>query len=273
MWIGGGDLLRLLRDELAVRCDGTPAGAAGAPPFALLLQEVWRYAPGLPVVEPSRIVPFSIDPGRQEGEDPDIVTAADRCGLSLVYVPSGRNGPDSGPRPSEDKGNAIVSNLILSEPVAFDLPLEGGRKVAVGATVTATDGTTLRVVSVHLDVASTLVRTVLSGNGTRVRQAMGLVDALTRTPDTGLGVDATVVGADMNTWAGNEAALQRMFMAFPQSPPWDGLPTRAGVPADHIFFEAESGARLAPSSYARIEDRYGSDHHPRRLSISRSESR
>ena len=163
--------------------------------------------------------------------------------------------------------------MRLHEPIAFDLPLEGGRKVAVAATVDGPGGARVRVVSLHLDVASTLVRTVFSGNQTRVRQAMGLVDGLERAEADGYAVDATVVGADMNTWAGNEAALKRMWEVFPESPPWDGLGTRAGVPTDHVFFRAAAGSNLTWITYQRVGERYGSDHHPRRLLVSPGASR
>lgn len=265
MNIGGGDLYRMLRDRTGLDC--TAASVRGpSRPFVVLLQEVWRYSANLPEAPPSRFIPWTIDPdGSDEG--PDIVEVAERCGLALVYVPSARNGPDTDSRPHEDKGNAILSSLPLADPIALDLPLEGGRKVAVAATVSGDEGCGLRVVSVHLDVASTLVRTVLSGNQTRVRQAMGIVDGLARAEEDGYDVDGTLVGADMNTWAGNEAALQRMREAFPESPEWDGLDTRGGFPADHVFFRTGAGSALTVGAYARVEETYGSDHHPRRASV------
>jgi endonuclease/exonuclease/phosphatase family metal-dependent hydrolase len=267
MQIGGGDLYRMLSDQLGVDCTAGPMGASRAAPFVVLLQEVWRYSEELPQVEGSRIIPWTIDPGRAEGEDPDIVDAARRCGLALVYVPSARNGPDTGSRPNEDKGNAILSNVPLGVPLAIDLPLEGGRKVAVAATVQAPGGQGVRVVSAHLDVASTLVRTVLSGNQTRVRQAMGLVGGLARAEQDGYTADATIVGADMNTWAGNEATLTKMREAFPQSPAWDGLGTRGPFPTDHIFFRARDTAAFGVEGYERVDDAYSSDHHARRMEL------
>lgn len=267
MWIGGGDLYRMLRHELGVDCEADPGTAATARPFVVLLQEVWRYSPDLPDVEEGRNIPWTIDPGRGSGENLDIVEAARRCGLALVYVPSARNGPDTGSRPDEDKGNAILSNLRLSTPIAIDLPLEGGRKVAVAATLAGVDGRTVRVVSAHLDVASTLVRTVFSGFQTRVRQAMGLVDGLERAEADGYMPDATLIGADMNTWAGNESTLKKMRVAFPQSPEWDGLPTRGLFPTDHIFFRAREPSAFEVDGYGRVEDTYSSDHHARRLEL------
>lgn len=266
-WIGGGDLYRMLDEQLGVDCASGPTGAARAAPFVLLLQEVWRYSAGLPEVEGSRIIPWTIDPRNVGDDGPDIVDLARQCGLALVYVPSARNGPDTGSRPHEDKGNAILANVPLGTPLAIDLPLEGGRKVAVAATVSAPGGQSVRVVSAHLDVASTLVRTVLSGNQTRVRQALGLVAALDRAEQDGYGADATVVGADMNTWAGNEATLSRMREAFPQSPTWDGRSTRGPFPTDHIFFRTRETTAFDVEGYHRVDDAYSSDHHARRLEL------
>jgi len=120
-------------------------------------------------------------------------------------------------------------------------------------------------VSAHLDVASTLVRTVFSGYQTRVRQAMGLVEGLAMAEQDGLAADATLVGADMNTWAGNESTLTRMWRAFPDSPEWDGLGTRGGFPTDHIFFREGQGTPFEVQAYGRVEESYSSDHHARRL--------
>jgi endonuclease/exonuclease/phosphatase family metal-dependent hydrolase len=263
LWIGGGDLERMLAEELGFDCSRAASSADRAvAPFVVLLQEVWRYSDALPEVEAGREVPWPIDPETRTG---DIVDAARRCGLALVYVPSARNGPDDGPRPKEDKGNAVLSNVPLTSPLAIDLPVEGGRKVAVAATVAAPDGGRVRVVAVHLDVASTLFRTVFSGFQTRGRQAMGLVDGLDRAEEAGYTVDATVVGADMNTWAGNESALTRIRAAFPDSPPWDGRNTRGPFPTDHILYRAREEASLTVEEYVRVEDAYASDHHARAL--------
>ena len=60
----------------------------------------------------------------------DIVAISRELGLSLIYVPSMRNGgsPDD---PAEDRGNAILSTLPLSEPVAVELPGERQRRVVI----------------------------------------------------------------------------------------------------------------------------------------------
>ena len=269
MQIGGGDLFRFLETELGLDCaDSGPTFDSRARPFVVLLQEVYRFSADLPVVESSESIPLTIDHhGERPGEEPDIVEVAQRCGLSFVYVPSARNGPDSGTRPHEDKGNAILATLPLTDPLALDLPYEGGRKVAVAATVRAPDGAALRVVSAHLDVASTLFRTLISGNQTRARQVSGLIDSLDRAQRDGLRVAATVVGGDLNTWAGNETTVKLMRRHFPESPAWDGLGTRGSFPPDHMFFRRGAGVPLAIEGYRRIENAYHSDHNGRRLTV------
>ena len=279
MQINGGDLYGFLAGELGLDCSGAvPRLEPGRPPFVLLLQEAWRYSDSLPFVEPSRIVPWTIDEdtGDWETDTPrpalegehDIVATAEACGLSLVYVPSARNGPDTGGRPQEDKGNAILSTLPLTTPIALDLPLEGGRKVAVAATVGGPEAGRLRVVSSHFDVASTLVRGLISGNQTRTRQARGLIDGLARAGRDGPLPDAVLVGGDFNTWAANETTLKTMRQAFPDSPEWDGLPTRGSFPPDHVFFRGTRGSDLFRiEGYRRVGELYGSDHHARRVTV------
>jgi endonuclease/exonuclease/phosphatase family metal-dependent hydrolase len=278
MQINGGDLYGFMAGEFGLDCSGPrPVLESGRPPFVLLLQEAWRYSDSLPFTEPSRIVPWAIDEENDgawdvsaprpvlEGEH-DIVETAEACGLSLVYVPSARNGPDTGSRPREDKGNAILSVLPMTTPIALDLPLEGGRKVAVAATVRAPDGGRVRVATSHLDVASTLVRGLLSGNQTRSRQAKGLIDGLAQAGSDGPPTNAVVVGGDFNAWVSSETALKLMREAFPESPEWDGLGTRGAFPPDHIFFQQLEEAYLI-EDYQRVGELYGSDHNARRVTL------
>lgn len=267
-FLGGGDIERFLDRELGLECEpGAPRLRVGSRPFVLMLQEAWRRSEDLPFVDDSPEVPWMMGPSGEVPADASIVRVAERCGLALVYVPSARNGSDSGPRPREDKGNAILSTLPLTDAVALDLPLEAGRKVAVGASVAAPDGALVRMVSAHLDVASTFVRTLLTGNQTRARQAAGLIEGLERAEADGPGVGGTVVGSDLNTWAANETALRLMRRAFPQSPEWDRFGTRGIYPADHILLRHDPGVTLTLTDYRRIENAYGSDHHGRRATL------
>ena len=257
-YVGGGDLVAFLAEELKFECD-LEERPAPAPlfHFVILLQEVYRASASLPEARSGPTIPWRIEPDPPPGGRRDIVDVAELCGLALLYVPSARNGPDEPGQVAEDKGNAILSTLPLAALAAIELPFEAGRKVAVVATIPGPNGERIRVVSVHLDVASTLARTLVSGNATRLRQALGLVAALDSMENL-----TTVVGGDFNTGSGDESALKRLAIHFPDSPPWDGQPTRGPFPADHILFRTVGGGRidLVEGSYRRIDGRYGSDH-------------
>jgi endonuclease/exonuclease/phosphatase family metal-dependent hydrolase len=282
--IGGGDVPLFLREVLGYGCHPTsPELSAGFSHFLLLIQEAYRRSDAIPDVPesfrfPPRIVPESAPEGW-----PDIVELARDCGLALFYVPSARNGPETVAGEREDKGNAILSTLPLSDLVAIELPFEAGRKVAVGATIAARNGMQLRVVSVHLDVASTLYRTLTSGNTSRLRQVVGLIKALALIEAGGVtsgmtavgsgavscgplpGPISTMVAGDFNTWSAGESTIDQLRLCFPDSPPWDGKPTSWKFPTDFIFFRqaADGGVSLLGGSERRVEKRYGSDHHAR----------
>lgn len=268
--VGGGDLFAFLEAETGLDCSDLSAAVASGPgPFVVLIQEAWRRSEDLPIIEGGSNVPWTVDPDRGPDGGADIVEVAERCGLALLYVPSARNGPDSGDRPREDKGNAILSSVPLTAPIAIDLPFEAGRKVAVAATVRAPQGERVRVVSAHLDVASTLTRTLLSGDQTRARQADGLIDGLRKAEDDGPLNGVTVVGGDFNSWSARETAIKRMRAAFPESPDWDGRDTwrPIGLPLDHFFFRRGPFENVSVSGHARLDEHYGSDHFGRRLVI------
>ena len=268
MNIGVKNLYRMLRAEFGLDCSAArPSVRSGRPPFVLLLQEVWRYSASLPQLEGGSVVPRVIDAERETEPTPDIVVAAKACGLALVYVPSARNGVDDDDRPDEDNGNAILSTLPLSTPIAMDLPLEGGRKVAVAATVYGPGGQRVRLVSAQLEVVSTLVRTLLSGNQTRARQTNGLIDAIDRAEADGPLTAVNLIGGDFNTWTSTESSLKLMRQAFPESLEWDGLDTRGGFPSDHIFFRRKSFTMYSLDGYRRLEDSYGSDHTGRGVTL------
>jgi endonuclease/exonuclease/phosphatase (EEP) superfamily protein YafD len=82
-----------------------------------------------------------------------------------------------------------------------------------------------------------------------------------------LPVDApTVLAGDLNTWSLGplESAVDFLVSRFPDSPPPpDGATfgTDWGYSRrlDHMFFRLPAGWT---ARYERVEDRYGSDHHP-----------
>ena len=72
VFLGGGDIMALLTEELGFTCD--PEGAEGGSPpfhFVILLQEVFRVSSSLPEVQPGPTIPWRIDsdppPGGQIG--------------------------------------------------------------------------------------------------------------------------------------------------------------------------------------------------------------
>src|SRR4030095_974677 len=135
---------------------------------------------------------------RAVGRGPDVATIAKSLGVALFYVPSMRNGIAS--VDPEDRGNAILSTLDLSDPVVVELPMENQRRNAVVATVQAQarDGSpwVLRVANVHLDTALAITRG--GPFAARRRQAHALIDSL-RTPED----VPTVLAGDFNTWGGS----------------------------------------------------------------------
>jgi endonuclease/exonuclease/phosphatase family metal-dependent hydrolase len=261
----GGDLLGFIAAELDWTCGAEPRPGPRFSHFVLLLQEVPRWSEEVPQAPPGSAVARLIAPRERPGAPLDIVAAARTCGLALAYLPSARNGRTERAGARQDKGNAILSTLPLSDIVAIELPFAAQRRVEVAATVRLTPLDSLRAVSLHFDVSSTLFRTVVTGNSGRARQGDALLEALRRVELTRGGALATVLAGDANTWSADETVLKRLRHAFPDSPAWDGKPTRQIFPTDHIFFRRAGwgGAALVEGSYRRIENRYASDHHPR----------
>jgi endonuclease/exonuclease/phosphatase family metal-dependent hydrolase len=286
---GAADPLSFLSEELGLSCTSAgPNIGPGFGHFVLLLQEVFRRSDSLPVVQKGSTIPPPLKEEHRPGERIDIAELAERCGLALIYIPSMRNGASEEGGTGEDRGNAILSTLPLSDFIAVELPFEAQRRVGVAATIHSPTGDSLRVVSLHLDVSSSLERTLRTGNSTRLRQGLGLVEALRDVelsraagydpalaacyPECPPGAEvrytiATIAAGDFNTWSNDDTALLHLREHFPDSPDWDGLPTKNAYPADHILFReaADGGIDWVEGTYRRIEDRYHSDHWARSL--------
>ncbi len=276
--VGGGHLVELLEGELGFSCDQqTRATAESFSHFVLLLQEVYRRSERVPDLPAQSAIPRRIMPDERPEAGLDIVGVARECGLALVYIPSMRNGHQSYDGGREDRGNAILSTLALSDFIAIEIPFEASRKVAVGATVRTARGDSLRLISVHLDVSASLFRIFTTGNATRVRQSRGFVEALAMAEEARGGVSAgypiaTVAAGDFNTWSVDDTAIRETRKSFPDSPASNGVPTRGGFPTDFIFFREANdggggeggggggGVALIEDSFRRIEDAYDSDH-------------
>jgi endonuclease/exonuclease/phosphatase family metal-dependent hydrolase len=248
--VDGGDLPALVSDLRAGRLTG------GSPirDFVVLLQEAVRGGPAVPSLSPAAPVPSRVDEQPPDGRD--IVDLARTLGLALFYVPSMRNGREAAEREREDRGNAILSTLALTDLIAIELPFGRHRRVAIGARLAEADAfTQLHVISAHLDASAGGRRLWIFSSGLRSRQARHLIDALSP-------LETAVIGADLNTWSEGpaEPAHVQLRRAFPQTDAPRLQPTfRLPLRLDYMLF------RLPPGWSAgsrRIDDRFGSDHYP-----------
>src|SRR5215207_2207069 len=106
--------------------------------FVLLLQELFRRGSDVPRFATDVRSAYAIK--ARNPNAPDARDYAAALGLSIVYVPSMRNGPEL----QEDRGNAIVSTEPLIDPFAFELPFERQRRVAIGAAIRVRSATGVR---------------------------------------------------------------------------------------------------------------------------------
>jgi endonuclease/exonuclease/phosphatase family metal-dependent hydrolase len=241
--VGEGDVVRFVQT--------LPRG-----PLVLLLQEVYRAGPDVP---PRMKEAFSFaghlggasaGPNCREIED-----VAQRLGLDVYYVPSMRNGDLTS---DEDRGNAILSSLPLTDLRAIELPFERQRRVAVSATIAGrtTSGMPWRVrlVSAHLDNMSTVRRAWIGAEYGRARQARELAAVFHDS-------EPTILAGDFNTWFGfADQAYLEAARAFPQTTVLDRRATFRGLlRLDHVFFRLQPGWR---AEFRRADSRFGSDHYP-----------
>ena len=221
--------------------------------FVMLVQEAYREGESVPVN-----VTGNGCTRRMGGEGHDIEEIADSLGLALFYVSSMRNGCSSQLR--QDRGNAILSTLPLTNLKAIELPLVRQRRVAAMAEVSGktTDGRDWNLVmaSVHLENrGSGGPRSWVRG---RARQAEALVANL---PDSVL----LAVGGDLNTLTGpDEPAVEIIGRKFTHSPEHQQKNTFLSYVVmrshlDYLFFRCYGAHK---STYWRARERYGSDHYP-----------
>lgn len=222
-------------------------------PIVLLLQEVFRSGDDVPA-GPLK-AGFATHLGRSDKRR-EVDDLAQQLGLALYYVPSMRNGMPG--QHAEDRGNAVLSSLPLSDLSAIELPFERQRRVAVGARVAGLTSNgepwSLRVVSVHLDNLVSARNGWIGTEFGRTRQARGLRDALG-------GDEPTVLAGDFNTWFGfADKVYVETARAFPQTRVTDTRRTFRGLlRLDHVFYRVHPEWKV---EVRRGESSFGSDHYP-----------
>jgi len=248
--VGSGDVDALAADLRSGRLTGRPVTH-----FVLLLQEAYRAGADVPSTRGLRAAWAGAQrPARAAGTREDIVRVAQRLGLHLIYVPSMRNGAPGAT--DEDRGNAILSTVPLTDVKAIELPLESQRRVAIEATVTATpaDGHTVpvRLVCTHFTNMVLHHIFVLSESG-RLRQARALAEVL---PKDG----PLVIAGDFNAWFGyRDAAYKELAKIARPAAAEDRRATFGPLRLDHALFRLPPGSQ---ASLKRAGHRYGSDHYP-----------
>lgn len=251
--VGAGDIVRFVTDLRAGRfSDGRPVKQV-----VLMIQEAVR-SDGVPAIAPTGASAAKWIGSDDIRHSADIDEAARTLDLSVLYVPSMRNGRlSSERRVATDRGNAILSTVPLSSPAAIDLPSDRQRRVAVSAQIlvnTTLGETPISVGTVHLNALSAARTLWLFGAvRSRAHQARSLIGALPEGP--------MILGADLNTWVGpDETAVRLLFHSFPSTPA--GSPSSmflGGFLLDYLFFRLPEGwhARVT-----RAPEKYGSDHYP-----------
>jgi len=258
--VGGGDVEALIADLRSGKLTSRPERH-----FVLLVQEALRTGDAVPAFDPIHMESAkAIHTRPPAGPRLGIDEVARRADLSLLYVPSMRNG--AGPLHSEDRGNAILSTLPLDEAVVVELPVERQRRVAISAVI---EGETsagadweLRVVSLHLANRAGLSRFLDTFGRARLRQAGFLTLVLDRHDDD----RPAVVGADLNTWLNqdDEPVVAHLRERYPQpaEPPSRGTYDASRWPDPQLDYLMFSLPDSWTASYRRLDDTYGSDHYP-----------
>ena len=226
--------------------------------FVLLVQELYRRGDDVPEFDVTDRSAFAIRPRDPESLDIDDHVA--RLGLSILYVPSMRNGPEL----REDRGNAIISTEPLLNPLALELPLARQRRVALGAAVmvqTAAGPRRLELIDAHLEPLSSPQTLWVFKNprGTQIRAILNLLSG-PRYADPSQ-IAGVVLGGDFNTvrsGAGEEAYhLARRWANGPAQE--DVRDTHMMGRLDYLFFRLGDGWT---ATTRRMDERFGSDHYP-----------
>jgi endonuclease/exonuclease/phosphatase family metal-dependent hydrolase len=225
--------------------------------FVLLVQELYRRGDEVPAFDAGDRSAFAIK--ARDPKSPDIDDHIKSLGLSVIYVPSMRNGPEL----REDRGNAIISTEPLRDPLALELPLARQRRVTLGAAIdvqTAEGVRKLQLLDAHLEPLSSPKTLWFFKNprGAQIRAVLALLHSPRFTDRNNAGV---VLGGDFNTvrsGAGVEAYhLARAWSKSLRNE--DGRDTHMMGRLDYLFFNLQDGWS---ASTHRLDERFGSDHYP-----------
>jgi endonuclease/exonuclease/phosphatase family metal-dependent hydrolase len=233
--------------------------------FVLLVQELYRRGDGVPAFDPAARSAFAIRPRNPDVADIDDHAAA--LGLSIFYVPSMRNGPDL----REDRGNAIISTEPLLDPLALELPLARQRRVALGAAVLVRNSGTvqrLEFIDAHLEPLSS-PKTLWIFKDPRAAQARAILKLLDRPRYADRSQTfGVIVGGDFNTvrLGASETAIRLVRQWSTGFASEDRRNTHMMGRLDYLFFNVPEGWS---ATTRRIDERFGSDHHPVIGSLSR----
>lgn len=225
--------------------------------FVLLVQELFRNGDQVPAFDIRDRSAFAIKPSNPDAVDVDDHAAT--LGLSVLYVPSMRNGPEL----REDRGNAIISTEPLLDPFALELPLARQRRVALGAAITvqAADGLQrLQVVDAHLEPLSS-PKTLWIFKNPRAKQVQAILNLLATPRFTDPSVAGIVLGGDFNTVrSGAREPAYRLARAWAEGMRIeDHRDTHMMGRLDYLFFKVGNGWS---ASTRRLDERFGSDHYP-----------
>jgi endonuclease/exonuclease/phosphatase family metal-dependent hydrolase len=251
----------LAEGDLPTLIDKLKAGdfTAGRPiqHFVLLVQELYRRGDDVPEFDAANRSAFAI-----RARDPkslDIDDHVAQLGLSILYVPSMRNGPEL----REDRGNAIVSTEPLLDPLALELPLARQRRVTLGAAVmvqTADGPRRLELIDAHLEPLSS-PKTLWVFKNPRGAQVRAILNLLSGPRYDASRIAGVVLGGDFNTvrsGAGEEAYhLARGWSNGPARE--DARDTHMMGRLDYLFFRLGDGWT---ATTRRMDERFGSDHYP-----------
>lgn len=247
-----GELPRLVEELQTGKLTGTPVRH-----FVITVQELYRRGDAVPAFDPLDRTAHAIVP--RDPESPDVDDFAASLGLSIYYVPSMRNGAAL----HEDRGNAIVSTEPLHDPIALELPLARQRRVALAAAIdvqTAEGVRRLQIVDAHLEPLSSpkSLWVFKDPRPAQVRAIRHLLDQPRFTDPANAGV---ILGGDFNTVRGGAGET-----AYRIAREWgtsltteDRRATHMMGRLDFLFFRLADGWT---ASTERIDDRFGSDHHP-----------